>query len=50
MRYIFNLHNTCIVKIKATGKPSKIFEHEKNKKNTIMITKKELFELYNKCG
>ena len=50
MRYIYNLQNTCIVKIKATGKPTKLFEDEKNKKNTTVITKKELFEHYNKCS
>jgi len=48
MRYIFNLQNTCIVKIKATGKPNKNFENEK--KTTVKFTKKELFALYSKCG
>lgn len=47
MRYIYNLQNTCIILFKATGKPSKLFEDEKNNN---FITKKELFERYNNCS
>lgn len=47
MKYIFNLHKTCIVKVKATGKP--VYSMLKPEKKTVLYSSKELFEQYNLC-
>jgi len=47
MKYVFNLQNICIVKVKATGIPYSVPPSPPSK--VLVVNKKELFEQYLSC-
>ncbi len=47
MKYVFNLQNICIVKVKATGVPYSVSPSPPSK--ALVVNKKELFDQYLSC-